>query len=91
MPASLLHGIGSGANLRKVAEADRNDASISGAAGIVVYGETAHSHDIEERERAQQSSGGAWADEEAQEAGGPDKAFRAKMAQELKDAMARGR
>jgi hypothetical protein len=90
MPAGLLHGVRSDENLRKVAEGDRKDARISGTARKVVYGETVHSHDVEERERAQQSSGNAWADED-QEAGGPDKAFRAKMAQELKDAMARGR
>lgn len=39
-------------NLRKVRSRDKKDASTSDAAGHV-YQETAHSHDVEERERRQ--------------------------------------
>ncbi|KAG9185248.1 hypothetical protein G6011_07792 [Alternaria panax] len=52
--AALLGDIKGGkSNLRKVAESERRDSSNNPRAGRVVYEEMAHSHDVEEHERAQ--------------------------------------
>jgi hypothetical protein len=62
------------------------DSSISPVAGKVVYDETAHSYDVEDRERDQEGlrSSGAWsADTEVSEVGGPKKAWRDGLVGEL--------
>jgi hypothetical protein len=51
--AALLGDIQGGARLRNVAESDKRDNSNNPRAGRVVYEETAHSHEVEEHERAQ--------------------------------------
>jgi hypothetical protein len=51
--AGLLVDIQGGLKLCKVADSDKRDNSNSPRAGRVVYEETAHSHDVEEYERAQ--------------------------------------
>ncbi|CAG5156358.1 uncharacterized protein ALTATR162_LOCUS4156 [Alternaria atra] len=51
--AGLLVDIQGGLKLCKVADSDKRDNSNSPRAGRVVYEETAHSHDVEEHERAQ--------------------------------------
>ena len=95
IPDDLLAGIRGGAHLKNVAEQDKKDVSISPSAGQVVYGETAHSHEVEQRERGEegQRSSSTWSaagDEEAQEAGGPDRAFQRQIAEELNARMAKG-
>lgn len=71
--------------LRKVTKSQLNDKSAA-RAGAVVYPEMAHSHDVEESERAQESGdwgvGGADSDDgeaEVSVARSPDREFRAKL------------
>ena len=51
---AALHGdIQGGFKLRKVADSEKKDASANPRGGRVVYDETPHSRDVEERERTQ--------------------------------------
>ncbi|KAF1917107.1 hypothetical protein BDU57DRAFT_255823 [Ampelomyces quisqualis] len=56
---ALLDQIQTGRRLRRVASADKKDKSQAASAGRV-YDETAHSREVEERERAQE---GGWSDD----------------------------
>jgi len=74
---ALLGDIQGGFRLRKVADLEKKDASVNPKGGRVVYDETPHSRDVEEREGAQLAEEGTAGsvNAEADEAPNPNRAF----------------